>query len=80
MAAQGRELAVHATHFGLTPEEQEHAVSTTLTTLEREPRPFVLMGDQIDYTFTSHNVEILQIRIPQIMASDHCPITAEISF
>lgn len=117
VSAQGRELAVYVTHFGLTAEEQEHAVSTTLTTLEGEPRPFVLMGDlnmrpdnpliaklneklvstddmlagqfsfpsdapkiKIDYIFASHSVTVTHAEILPILASDHCPIAAEISF
>lgn len=40
-----RRLAVLSSHFGLSKEEQEHAVSTALSVCQSESLPFVLMGD-----------------------------------
>ncbi len=108
-------LAVYSSHFGLSPAEQEHAVSTAITTLREEALPFVLMGDfnmqpddilmqplhkafrsvdpllggklsfpsdnpsiKIDYIYTSQNIDILAGDIPQVVASDHCPVWADI--
>ena len=41
----GGRYAVYSSHFGLSPEEQEHAVSTAVTLLREEALPFALMGD-----------------------------------
>ena len=41
----GKRLAVYSSHFGLNPEEAEHAVTTAVTVLREEALPFVLMGD-----------------------------------
>lgn len=108
-------LAVYSSHFGLSSTEQEHAVSTALTTLHAEPLSFVLMGDfnmqpddplmqplhqafqsvdpflggklsfpsdhptiKIDYIYTSQNIRILAADIPQVIASDHCPVWADV--
>lgn len=108
-------VAVYSSHFGLSEAEQEHAVSTAVTTLRGESLPFILMGDfnmqpantlmqplhkefksadplldgkmsfpsdkpsiKIDYIYTSQNVNILAADIPQVIASDHCPIWADI--
>ncbi len=108
-------LAVYSSHFGLSPAEQEHAVSTAITTLREEALPFVLMGDfnmqpddvlmqplhrafqsvdplldgklsfpsdnpriKIDYIYTSRNISVLAADIPQVIASDHCPVWADI--
>lgn len=40
-----KRLAAYVSHFGLSGEEREHAVSTTLAALRDERLPFVLMGD-----------------------------------
>lgn len=109
------ELAVYASHFGLTEVEQEHAVSTALTCLSAEPRPFLLMGDfnmqpdaplmqplhrslnsvdpliegkmsfpsdspriKIDYIYASRDITFIDADVPQIVASDHCPIWADV--
>lgn len=109
------ELAVYASHFGLSEIEQEHAVSTALARLSSEPRPFLLMGDfnmqpdnplmkplhnslnsvdplvagkmsfpsdspriKIDYIYASRNISFVNADIPQIIASDHCPIWADV--
>ncbi len=108
------ELAVYSSHFGLSEAEQEHAVSTALTCLAAEPRPFLLMGDfnmqpdaplmrplysklnsvdeliegkktfpsdapsiKIDYIFSSGDIAFVEADVPQVVASDHCPIYAE---
>ena len=41
----GARFAVYSSHFGLNPEEAEHAVTTAVTVLREESLPFVLMGD-----------------------------------
>ena len=41
----GKRIAVYSSHFGLNPEEAEHAVTTAVTVLREEALPFVLMGD-----------------------------------
>ena len=108
-------VAVYSSHFGLSEAEQEHAVSTAITTLSAEALPFILMGDfnmepdnklmqplhaaynsvdplldgkksfpsdkpsiKIDYIYTSKDIAITAADIPQIVASDHCPIWADI--
>ena len=40
-----RRLVILSSHFGLSKEEQEHAVSTALSVCQSESLPFVLMGD-----------------------------------
>lgn len=108
-------VAVYSSHFGLSETEEEHAVSTAVTTLEGEALPFILMGDfnmepdnpllaplnrkfrsadaflegkmsfpsdkpsiKIDYIYTSQKIDILTADIPQVVASDHCPVWADI--
>lgn len=108
-------FAAYVSHFGLSKEEHEHAVSTAITELRDEKLPFVLMGDfnmtpdnpllevffrelvstspytdgqlsfpsdkpeiKIDYIFASQGITVTNAEIPQIAASDHCPIYADI--
>lgn len=113
----GKNIAVYSSHFGLNPEEAEHAVTTAVTVLKDEPLPYVLMGDfnltpdspmlkplyktmnatdelvpedgrmtfpsdnpqiKIDYIFTSPKVNPLSAKVEQIVASDHCPVWADL--
>jgi endonuclease/exonuclease/phosphatase family metal-dependent hydrolase len=109
-------LLVLVTHFGLNPDEQENAVNTVLSHIEKEK--CILMGDfnvkpdnpvlaplfermtdlatafdapkfsfpsdkptvKIDYIFASRDLGIVSSDIPDIVASDHRPHTAEIAF
>ncbi|NLE14064.1 MAG: hypothetical protein GX628_10375 [Clostridiales bacterium] len=110
-------LAVYSSHFGLSPAEQEHAVSAALIALGEEALPFVFMGDfnmepqnplmqplhetlnsaagfigekkshpshaptaLIDYIYTSRSVTITAADIPRVVASDHCPVWADIEY
>lgn len=111
----GGGFAAYVSHFGLSKEEHEHAVSTAITAIREEKLPFVLMGDfnmtpdnpllalffkelvstspytdgkfsipsdapdsKIDYIFASPGITVTNADIPQIVASDHCPIYADI--
>lgn len=109
-------LTVLVTHFGLNPDEQEHAVRTVLANLADEK--CILMGDfnvspdaevlrpirermtdaadafdepklsfpsdtprvKIDYIFVSPDIKVTAADIPAIVASDHRPHTAEITW
>lgn len=115
----GSNLAVYSTHFGLNPEEAEHAVTTAVTVLMDEHLPHVLMGDfnltpdspmlaplyrtmnatdelipegermtfpshapecKIDYIFTSRNIKPVCAKAEQVVASDHCPVWADLEW
>lgn len=110
-------LAAYVSHFGLSPAEHEHAVSTLSSALAMETLPFVLMGDfnmtpdnpllrpffetlvdtspytdgqrsfpsdnpteKIDYIFASPGASVQYAEIPAVVASDHCPIYADLAW
>ncbi len=45
LLADGKPITVFCTHFGLVPSEQENAVQTALSLIEKETNPVLFMGD-----------------------------------
>ena len=74
--------------FNVTPDDP---VLTPLDTRLRETHSILVSRGEkshpshapsllIDYIYTSKNVTVWDVRVRQIVASDHCPVVAEISF
>ena len=74
--------------FNVTPDDP---VLTPLDTRLRETHSILVSRGEkshpshapsslIDYIYTSKNVTVRDVRVRQIVASDHCPVIAELSF